>query len=372
MIFPDYQRSVLNVACSVLKFFGAEPPHETLPELTGFPRSSHVALVILDGMSIDALSLLPENAFLRQRQAATLTSVCPSTTTAATGSFYSALSPAEHGWLGWSCYFKEYARLVDLFLDRDSYSLERLTSSPAKSLMPYQSVFSRIKAAAGDRVFTRAVFPFVPAPLTGMDDLTIARTLDEAALAIRGRDGREAFTLFYWTDPDETMHEWGARGERAVKVLKQLNDWAEALSKRLRDTTLIITADHGLIDVTGVVWLNECEEIMRCLTMPPSVESRAASLFVKRGREREFERAFQETLGADFLLMPREEALSRQLFGPGKLHDKADDFIGDYLALATGTRAIYYRAEGGQPHGKMVGHHAGMTEQEMLVPLILS
>jgi predicted AlkP superfamily pyrophosphatase or phosphodiesterase len=370
MTFPDYNRSVLNVACSVLEMFGAEPPHGTLPELTGLARKSQVALVILDGMGMDALTLLPEDAFLRRHRIAELTSVFPSTTTAATGSLYSALSPAEHGWLGWSCYFKEYARLVDLFLDRDSYTLERLTSSPAKAMLRYDSVFTRIKRAAGEKVLTRAVFPFEPSPLTGMDELVITRTLDEAALAIRSRDGREAFTLFYWTDPDDTMHNHGARSGRAVKALTELNAWAEALASKLRDTTLIITADHGLIDVTEPVWLNEQKEIMRCLVMPPSMESRASSLFVKRGREREFENAFREALGADFLPMSREEALSRQLFGPGKLHDKADDFLGDYLALATGTRAIYYRAEGAEPHGKMIGHHAGLTEQEMLVPLI--
>lgn len=369
MTFPDYSRSVLNVACSVLELFGAAPRHATLPEITGTPRKSHVALVILDGMGIDALKLLPEDAFLKQRQAATLTSVFPSTTTAATNTLYSGLSPAEHGWLGWSCYFKEYARLVDLFLDRDSYSLSRLTSSPARSLMPFESVFPKIKAASPGAM-TRAVFPFDPGPL-GMDDLVVARTLDEAALAIRGRDAREAFTLFYWTDPDDTMHHHGARCEKAVRVLKQLNGWAEALASRLRDTTLIVTADHGLIDVTEVVWLNECPDIMRCLVMPPCVESRAASMFVKRGREREFERAFSETLGADFLLMTREEALARQLFGPGRLHEKADDFLGDYLALATGTRAIYYQAVGAEPHGKMIGHHAGLTDEEMLVPLII-
>ena len=69
--------------------------------------------------------------------------------------------------------------------------------------------------------------------------------------------------------------------------------------------------------------------------------------------------------------MAREEALARRLFGPGPLHEKADDFLGDYLALATGARAIYYQATGGEPHGKMIGHHAGLTDEEMLVPLIV-
>jgi hypothetical protein len=53
MIFPDYRRSVLNVACSVLKLFGAEPLHDTLPEIDGMRGASHVALVILDGMGVE-------------------------------------------------------------------------------------------------------------------------------------------------------------------------------------------------------------------------------------------------------------------------------------------------------------------------------
>ena len=36
-------------------------------------------------------------------------------------------------------------------------------------------------------------------------------------------------------------------------------------------------SEVGLIVVTGVGWLNECASLMRCLTMPPSAESRASS-----------------------------------------------------------------------------------------------
>lgn len=371
MILPDYSRSVLNVACAVLSLFGARPPHAALPEIASAPRKSHVALVILDGLGEAQLKLLPEGAFLRRQRLCTLTSVCPSTTTAATTSLYSALSPAEHGWLGWSCYVKEYARMVDLFPGRDSYSKRRLNESPAWALMPFVSVFDRIRRGTGGRALTRAVFPFKPGALSGMDAFLLARTLDEAAAAILAADGQDAFTLFYWPEPDETMHMQGAFGERAAREVEGLDAWAEALAGKLRDTTLIVTADHGLTDVSETVFFNDRPELMRCLIMPPSVEPRAASLFVKRGREREFERAFEDALGADFLLMAREEALARALFGPGMLHEKADDFLGNYMALAKGAKAIRYRPVGGAPYPKMIGQHAGLTEAEMLVPLIL-
>ena len=42
-----------------------------------------------------------------------LTSVYPCTTVAAMTSYRSGISPNEHGWLGWTLYFKETNRIVD-------------------------------------------------------------------------------------------------------------------------------------------------------------------------------------------------------------------------------------------------------------------
>ena len=54
------------------------------------------------------------------------------------------------------------------------------------------------------------------------------------------------------------------------------------------------------------------------------------------------------------------------MFGYGKPHNKADDFIGDYIAAAVSDLTIFnYKEE--QP---FVGVHAGLDEKEMLVPFI--
>jgi len=65
-----------------------------------------VVLMAFDGMGVDILEKhLPRESFLRENMIRYVTSVFPSTTTAAMTAYYSGLSPNEHGWLGWSLYF---------------------------------------------------------------------------------------------------------------------------------------------------------------------------------------------------------------------------------------------------------------------------
>ena len=106
------------------------------------------------------------------------------------------------------------------------------------------------------------------------------------------------------------------------------------------------------------------------LVMPPSLEARAAAFWIKPHRRQDFVRWFQENLAEDFILMSREEILENGLFGRGVPHRKFDDFIGDALIIATGTRYIDYTPPGQARH-YMKGRHAGLTADEMWVDVII-
>ena len=70
------------------------------------------------------------------------------------------------------------------------------------------------------------------------------------------------------------------------------------------------------------------------------------------------------------MLLSREEVLSSGLFGRGEPHPKFDDFIGDYLGVATGTRYFAFTLPGAKPGDRLIGQHAGLTENEMLVSVL--
>ena len=174
--------------------------------------------------------------------------------------------------------------------------------------------------------------------------------------------------MAYWNNPDTDMHEHGTESETAHSIICDINRQIELLSEHLSDTIMIITADHGQID-TEYQYITDYPAILDCLIRPQSIESRAANFFVKPEKKVQFEVEFSRQFGKDFMLLTKEQVLGRKLFGDGVPHKKADDFLGDFLAVAVGKISIDHT----RPTYRDVfkGQHAGLTEDEMTVPLII-
>ena len=60
-----------------------------------------------------------------------------------------------------------------------------------------------------------------------------------------------------------------------------------------------------------------------------------------------------------------------KLFGKGRYHERFHDFVGDYIAVAKSNAIIHYKVTGGKEPHHFKGHHAGVTDEEMLIPLII-
>jgi len=365
IVWPDYDKSILGIPNSFLKHYGAAATHATLPILDEALAKGckNVVFIVFDGMGIDMLRAnLPPDAFLNRHIAQDILSVYPSTTTAAITAFESGLSPIEHGWLGWSCYFKEIDKCVDLFSNNDrATGRSAAETHMANTHMPYTFIGEKIKAAAPDVTVSR-VSPF---PQTQTHH---ASTMSEICTHIRAicRQPGQQFIYAYHPHPDQTMHEHGCCVEPIKQLARHINSEMERLCNTLEDALVIITADHGLIDSVEAK-LDDYPAISECLAMMPSVDSRAVSFFVKEGMADIFRTRFNAQFDEDFILLTKEEALSRGIFGVGIPHAKALDFIGDFVALAVG--ALRIRMNTGPFKPKAM--HAGITAQEMIVPLIL-
>ena len=166
------------------------------------------------------------------------------------------------------------------------------------------------------------------------------------------------------------MHRYGIAAPETAAEFRALDRQLNALHGQLRDTLLVITADHGMIDTTGAVDVAKTPALLEPLVLPPSIEPRAAAFYVKSHRRAAFEAAFQELCGEDFRLFSREEALASGLLGRGTPHPKLDDFLGDYLGVATGRRYFAFSLPGERPGDRLIGQHAGLTEEEMLVSVL--
>lgn len=360
----DYKNSLLALIGSVLAYYGAGPRHGTLSVLDRLLTKKYKNLVVMlfDGMGTAILEKhLPEDAFLRKNMLSTLSSVFPPTTTAATITMESGLSPVEHGWLGWSLYFHEVGRNVNIFPNTISGS----GGSPAAGYhmagrhLPYETVFDRIKAATSGETGAYCVSPFSDYKSRDLRDII------ETVKSLCAHKGRR-YVYTYWTQPDLDMHELGTGDTRIASLLEEINGSVENMCASLSDTLLIVTADHGLTD-TRWRFISDYPQIAACLERAPSIETRASAFFVKNGMGPQFEQSFREAFGDSYILLSREQVLSEKLFGDGEPNPRAYGMLGDYLAIATGPVSIDYQR---QNRELFRAAHAGLTDEEINIPFI--
>ena len=88
------------------------------------------------------------------------------------------------------------------------------------------------------------------------------------------------------------MHRYGVTSPEAHKEILHINSEIEKLCSNLKDSLIIITADHGLCDSVNL-FLEDYPQLYNMLKIPPSIEpGRAMSIFVKDGLQEEFKNEF--------------------------------------------------------------------------------
>ena len=367
-VFPDYDKSIVSLSNSLLKFFDVPPQHSglaALDKILSGANKKNIVFMILDCLGVEILNRhLPADSFLRRHFVEKISSVFPPTTTAATTSLHSGLCPAEHGWVGWAPYFKERGRVIEIFLNRDFYTQEILTTPPVRDSLPYQTIYQRITAAHPDVEYHRVFPPFDPNGVKSFAEM--CRRIPQVAAASQKRKIISA----YWPYPDHDLHRQGTKSEIVRQGLLQMDAELKRMAGELSDAVLIVTADHGIVDVEESS-LNDYPELLSCLALPPSLEARFVSFFIKPDKKDFFATEFKRIFGADFMLLSRQEFLDGGYLGSGKRHERIAEFIGDFVAVGITQKSLRYQSEQGTGFQHFAADHAGLTQAELDVPLIV-
>ena len=360
--FPDYSNCIVNLANSVLSEFGCNMEgRQTLKTVDSYLVKGYenIVVILLDGMGKCIVERnLEKDGFFNTHLKSTYSSVFPPTTVAATTSVLSGLTPYEHSWLGWDCYYPDIDKNVTVFLNKESG-----TDNPAADYnvawryCGYKNVGSKIRENGGNAY---EVAPFLP-PFPDSFEKICAQIK-----ALCDKPGKK-YIYGYWDEPDSTMHRKGCYGAAAKQMMMTLEEQVRKLCDELENTLVIVTADHGHID-SKTVSITDYPKITECLVRMPSIEPRALNLFIHEEKKEQFEYEFKKEFGEKFLLWTKEQVLESKIFGSGMEHPYFEKMLGDYLAIAIDDLSIFNSTEEAD---SFIGVHAGLTDDEMEIPLII-
>lgn len=359
------ENSLVNLSNSILKHFGVNPFHETIPEIdTVLKGHDKVVVVLFDGMGQNIIRKhLKENSFIRKNYVHTINSTFPPTTAAATTSFLTGKYPVETGWLGWCEYFKDYDRNIILFNSTDYNSGKKLINDDelniADRYFPLKRIFDLIEENNKDvRAFNISRYPIQK---DGPKSLRMgAKKLHQAL-----KENSKCFIYYYWDSPDYEMHATGIDSFTTKHQVHKAEKFMKKVTKNNPDTLFLLIADHGHINVKFED-ICDHQDLYALTTKPMTLEKRTPSFFIKEGKKELFKKLFIKYYGEHFVLIDKEEAFSMNLFGEGKAANGVQDVLGDYVAVSIDEYSLYASKE--LPNMDIFkGHHAGGTKEERLI-----
>lgn len=373
LFLPDYDRNIVNIPNSLLKLLGMKPLGDPLPDemFASLEGIESFILFIADGLSASLLESVEEFSLLFKKASyyTKISSVFPSTTTTAISSLATGLEPAEHGVLGYSMLCKEAGGIIELVRSND---MSGIALKP-RDVLPNPSIYKLasdeglklklfIKKHLKGTFLTHVMYEGADVvPYIGLEDLMLRfRKLDDFDMVSA-----------YWEDLDTVGHvyspnsyEMKAHLNRLIKALLTLPIEKEGKH------ALILTADHGFVDITEhQEVLVENKGIMDLLYLPPFGDMRSVFLIPTEEAEEEVAEKLEEISDNWGLVMRKKEVISKGLLGkkePGKL---AFSRLGRLVLLPMEGYAYDIRMKDRKRY--MKGGHSGLSIKELEVPFMV-
>jgi hypothetical protein len=328
-----------------------------------------VAVLLVDGLGADLVrahaDLAPTLAALAS-PVGDLSAPCPSTTPVSLATLGTGLPPGSHGILGFVTDIPGEDRTLNHVQwaddpDPDVWQARRTVFEQAEEAgVSATAVGPYAYAGSG---LTRAVYR--GATYTGAVSHGDLCALVLGSLAASPR----ALVYGYLPELDLTGHVRGVDSPGWRAQLAFIDRVVEELVAGLPDdAALLVTADHGMLDVPAGTRLDLDEEPdltdgVRLLAGEP----RARYVHTEPGAEDDVLHRWREVLGDRAWVGSRADAVASGIFGP--VDEAVAARIGDVVALARGTWALTTpRLEPGP--SRLAAYHGSLTATELAIPLL--
>jgi hypothetical protein len=412
--------SIVEIPHTIKDIFNTPPERPKIwyhNEIKEIDRNyENVILVIVDGLGShdfnhmtlygEAIPFLPglQNG-AKHRQ---LTSVYPSKTAPAMTSIHTGLTPQEHGILGSNIYIKEVGRLVNPITGEDTLEKKRkrdryfykknpIDNSNAHSIYNGQTVYETLKEHGVDS--------YIYSPYQNRNNI-YKNTVMKGANQINYKDQNDAvdtlyqnlstqknkaYHVFYWKYLDDVLHKHGTRsssyslGISHLFNMLQLDLIEKIDESTAKKTLLLITADHGFIDVNQDKMINEKSYLpdeskfikdKKGRAIKQTGSERSPFLHIKEENLEDTLSELQSILDGNVAVLNIGDAFIQGYFGSGMPYnnefsdgyDVGESRFGSIILIPYSDR-FFWLGNSQHPHK---GTHGGLSEKEMRVPFIIA
>ncbi len=369
-LVPRYDETALG---ALLPGIALSLGHDLGPPAVCLPPAERICVVIVDGLGHRMLAARPRCApFLSSLmvQDRVLVAGCPSTTATSMASFGTGLPPGRHGLVGYEVMDPDRGELLN--------ELRWHPGTDPFAWQPYPTVFQQL-IARGVRVAQIGNPEFLGSGLTtaalrGAAFVGLQRLRDrvDAAVDLLREPG---LVYLYWADVDAVGHVHGWRSAQWRRTVRAVDRELARLARGLpAGTVLVVTADHGMVDVPHIDRLD--------LATRPGLwprfrvlggEGRFAQVYCEHGTAPaavgDLAERLAKWIGERAWVGTRSEAIDLGWFGP--VEDRVRPRLGDIIVAGREPFTLIDSRTARPQLLSLIGQHGSLTADEQLVPLLV-
>jgi predicted AlkP superfamily pyrophosphatase or phosphodiesterase len=392
-INPNYNgKSIVNLPISILKALNCKVSSKE-KELKGFePNSRTFIILVTDSVGYNLFSsfMLKEKwikKVLKNAKISKITSTFPPTTTTALASIVSGMHPGEHGLVGYTMLLREFGLIANMIDFSPVFDTRRdLLVNAGLNIDEFlggKTIFERL-GEEGIESYVITKFYLRNSALSkllhnGAKEVTGYFSISDLFTLLRRHvdkvRGKESVTFAYWEAVDTLSHVYSPISEEVYVELKLFfktfyEDFLLKIKKS--NISLIIIGDHGHTNLNENDYI-DANNLLRFLRLPPAGSSRATYLYIKKNAD-EVISFIKKKYKAKLVPVKANELIKKGLLGKmskGLRGEEIENRIGDVVVLSKKHAALRYIYRKRQDEEMVLrGHHGGLTDDEMFVPLI--
>ncbi len=333
----------------------------------GLAKKRSVCVILIDGLGASNLKAAGAHAgFLNSKPSIPASCFFPATTSTSIVSFATGKPPWETGFIGYQIYNPASGLRRNLLNGWDSQQdakefqiLETVSEKAVANAIEFHTV---APSAYRDSGFTAAT-------MRGSEfhgTKSIEERFDKAKELVA--DAKEKVVYLYIPELDQIAHAQGWKSQAWLNQLEDVDGYIANLASDLRKTNgIIVTADHGIVDVPHSSHIYLDEFLSEDELLDVGGDTRSLFLYLKNQVQIEPTMVQLEAELGDscYVVNPR------MLIDAGYWKENRDpDLVPDIVVMAKKEAALYHRAFAKKKSLEMIGHHGSISHQEMSIPLI--